>query len=62
MRIFSFYPRKFLLTENTSLMNEEKFEFVSKSVHWIQGQNIVGTCFVLNYGYEAPLPWPQVLK
>ena len=37
-------------------------EFVSKSVHWINGQDIMDTCFVLNYGYEAPLPWPQVLN
>ena len=37
-------------------------EFVSKSVHWINGQDIMDTCLVLNYGYKAPLPWPQVLK
>ena len=35
-------------------------EFVSKSVSWIQGQDIMDTCFVLNFGYAAALPWPQV--
>ena len=44
------------------MRNEEIMEFVSKSVHWINGQDIMDTCFVLNYGYEAPLPWPQVLN
>ena len=22
--------------------------------------DIMHTCFILNFGYEAPLPWPQV--
>ena len=44
------------------LTETEKQEFVSKSVSWIQGQDIMDTCFILNFGYEAPLPWPQVLK
>ncbi len=35
-------------------------EFVSKSVFWIEGKDIMDTCFVLNFGYEAALPWPQV--
>ena len=35
-------------------------EFVKTSVSWISGKDIMDTCFVLNYGYEAPLPWPQV--
>ena len=42
------------------LLDAEKMEFVSKSVSWIQGQDIMDTCFILNFGYEAPLPWPQV--
>ena len=60
-------PRKFLKTEklsNNTLMRvlpkEEKLEFVKTSVAWIQGQDIMDTCFVLNFGYEATLPWPQV--
>ena len=39
---------------------EEKMEFVKKSVSWISSNNIMDSCFVLNYGYEFPLPWPQV--
>ena len=42
------------------LPEEEKLDFVKTSVTWIQGQDIMDSCFVLNYGYEAPLPWPQV--
>ena len=42
------------------LPDAEKIEFVSKSVAWIQGHGTMDACFVLNYGYEAPLPWPQV--
>ena len=42
------------------LPEAEKLEFVKTSVAWIQGQDIMDSCFILNYGYEAPLPWPQV--
>ena len=42
------------------LQDGEKIEFVSKSVAWIQGHDTMDACFVLNYGFEAPLPWPQV--
>ena len=35
-------------------------EFVKTSVSWISSKDILDTCFILNYGYEAPLPWPQV--
>ena len=42
------------------LPDTEKVEFVTKSVFWIQGHDIMDTCFTLNFGYEAPLPWPQV--
>ena len=59
--------RKFLKTKHLSnnammrvLPRAEKLEFVRRSVHWIQGQDIMDTCFILNYGYEASLPWPQV--
>ena len=37
-------------------------EFVKTSAYWIEGRDIMDTCFTLNYGYEAPLPWPQVLS
>ena len=43
-----------------ALTDEEKLEFVSKSVSWIQGKDIMDSCFILNFGYEASLPWPQV--
>ena len=42
------------------LTTEEKLEFVKTSVSWISSQDIMDTCFILNFGYEAPLPWPQV--
>ena len=68
--IFKFYlniTRKFLknnhLANNTMmrvLSSAEKLEFVSKSVSWIQGQDIMETCFILNFGYEPPHNWPQV--
>ena len=35
-------------------------EFVKTSVAWISDKDIMDSCFVLNFGYEAPLPWPQV--
>ena len=37
-------------------------DFISKTVDWINGQDVMDTCFVINYGYEAPLPWSQVLN
>ena len=42
------------------LAKAEKLEFLKTSVSWIEGKDIMDTCFVLNFGYEAPLPWPQV--
>ena len=62
-----FVARKFLRTNNPSkkpsirvLPETEKLEFLKTSVFWIEGKDIMDTCFVLNFGYEAPLPWPQV--
>ena len=42
------------------LPEAEKMEFLKTSVTWIEGKDIMDSCFVLNFGYEAPLPWPQV--
>ena len=42
------------------LSDEEKLKFVNTSGSWIEGKDIMDTCFLLNFGYEAPLPWPQV--
>ena len=56
-------PIKLASTDNTlrrDLSDAEKLKFVSKSVSWIQGQDTMDSCFILNFGYEAPLPWPQV--
>ena len=47
-------------TLKRALNDAEKLEFVSKSVSWIQGKDIMDSCFILNFGYEASLPWPQV--
>ena len=38
----------------------DKLDFIRTSVNWIQNKDIMDTCFILNYGYEAPLSWPQV--
>ena len=43
------------------LTEKEKLESVKTFVYWTEGRDIMDTCFTLNYGYEAPLPWPQVL-
>ena len=42
------------------LPDEEKFEFVKTFGSWIEGRDIRDSCFTLNFGFEAPLPWPQV--
>ena len=42
------------------LPEAEKLEFVKTSVAWIQGQDSMDSCFVLNFGFVGPLPWPQV--
>ena len=62
-----FNPRKFLTktdkpknTLGKFLTDEEKLAFLKTSVSWISSKDIMDTCFILNYGYEAPLPWPQV--
>ena len=64
----SFVARKFLKTKNLTkklsmrVMPElEKLDFLKTSVSWIEGKDIIDTCFVLNFGYPFPLPWPQVL-
>ena len=61
------YARKFFTksnnTKNTTgrvLTDLEKLEFVKTLVSWISNKDIMDTCFILNFGYEAPLPWPQV--
>ena len=47
-------------TLRRALSDAEKLQFVSKSVFWIQGKDTMDSCFILNFGYEASLPWPQV--
>ena len=34
--------------------------FIRKTFSWIHGHDIIDTCIVQNFGFEAPLPWPQV--
>ena len=62
-----FVARKFFMTKNLSkkpsmrlLPEAEKLEFLKTSVSWIESKDILDTCFVLNFGYEFHLPWPQV--
>ena len=42
------------------LRDTEKLDFVSKSVSWIQGHDIMDSCFILNFGFKGSVPWPQV--
>ena len=64
---FFLFARKFLINKNLAkkpsirvLPVAEKMEFLKTSVSWIEGRDIMDTCFILNFGYEDPLPWPQV--
>ena len=43
-----------------TLTSEEQFLFIRKTFSWIHGHDIIDTCIVQNFGFEAPLPWPQV--
>ena len=52
--VLSFDNSRIVLTE------DEKFDFVKTSVSWIEREDIMNKCFVLNFGYNAPVPWPQV--
>ena len=42
------------------LLEKEKLKFVKTFVYWTEGRDVMDSCFTLNFGYEAPLPWPQV--
>ena len=48
------------VTMSVRLPDLEKLKFVRKQVSWFEGKDIMDTCFILNFGYEALLPWPQV--
>ena len=47
-------------TSRMVLLEKEKFEFVKTFVYWTEERDVMDSCFTLNFGYEAPLPWPQV--
>ena len=58
-----FVQNKSQKTNKTSrriLNAREKLDFVRTTVAWISSKDIMDSCFILNFGYEAPLPWPQV--
>ena len=40
--------------------SSEKLDLIRISVNWIQNKDIMDSCFILNFGYEASLSWPQV--
>ena len=42
------------------LPESEKLDFLKTSVSWIESKDNMDSCFILNFGYEFPLPWPQV--
>ena len=62
---FFIIARNMFLKQNNTLgrvlTDEEKFEFVKTFASWIEERDIINNCFVLNFGYMVPLPWPQVL-
>ena len=63
--IFSIISRNFLKPNHILrrvLSDEEKLEFVKTFTSWIEERDIMDTCFILNFGYDSPLPWPQVLS
>ena len=47
-------------TRRRVITTREKLKFIKTLVSWIRSKDILNSCFILNYGYEAPLPWPQV--
>ena len=51
--------RKFTFKSQRVSRSAKEFEFVKASVSWIGAKNMEN-CFILNFGYEAPLPWPEV--
>ena len=44
------------------MTESEKFEFVIDTVVWMKGHNVMEKdgCFVMNFGYEHPLPYPTI--
>ena len=59
-RIFSTKTQEPNNRLRSTLTVTEKLEFVRRTVSWIQGTDIMDSCFILNYGYVGLLPWPQV--
>ena len=53
-----------ILEDNLGMVlpDEEKLEFVKTLVLWIQKKDNIDSCFILNLGFDPPLPWPQVLS
>ena len=41
--------------------DEEKIGICKNSL-WIQGEDTMDSCFIINFGFDPPLPWPQVLS
>ena len=58
------HTRKFLTKSQNLrrwvLTDMEKWDFVKTSVSWISSKDKMDSCFILNFGYKAPLPLPQV--
>ena len=53
--------RRFLTRRPShTLTDEDKMTFVRTAVSWISSKDIMDTCFILNFGYKALFPWPQV--
>ena len=59
-----YFENEYQETKNNSkriLPDEDKLDFLKASLFWIERKDIMG-CLLLNFGYEAPLPWPQVFS
>lgn len=58
--IHSSHSEQLKFPPQKTLTGEEQFLFIRKAFSWIHGHDIIDTCIVLNFGFDSPLPWPQV--
>ena len=58
--VFFIITRKFIKPNYSFRRVLPEEEFVKTFVSWIEARDIIDNCFVLNFGFAASLPWPQV--
>ena len=44
------------------LTHDERFDFIQDILRWVNGADILQDqgCFILNFGYKQPLPFPEI--